>query len=390
MSRRMAWVIAALCLVGCTMPSGTGPKGTTAASEGTVGNKPPGKTPVGTAGTATGGTLTAKTRHGGIVDAIQSTLVAGDLARSQNTVELLSDNGLGLISDNGLGLISDNGLGYRITATDPSIEYEDTNIQKNLAWHSVFYKPDYHGEIKSFDKDEYAAKGDAAAVLEHYTWGALGINFKNPTFPVQFPVDARLTYTVTPVKSARFGFIKTMTLKFDVTVKSIDPKPVKVVYNGLGCSYDVAAPLADGTQDVMTMDAYDFTYPAGKGPGAETFTAPSAFKAKGANDRGTLNMTLDRSDTTDAMTISATHADKAGAHVSKLNLTIDDQGGAHSVVTDVDNNTEAVLDYAADRTGKGQVRTVGTHDVLGTITWGNDGMGTITFTDGGTEKVRVF
>jgi hypothetical protein len=392
--RNLTWFCVALAVAGCTLPSGLRDPGAKPPTRPAATTKPTGLIPP--------KVNAAQARQKGIVNAIQNTLVAGDLARSQNAVQLISDNGLGLISDNGLGLISDNGLGliannggsYRLAQAKPEIYYEDDSIRGGMVWASTFYKPDYRGEVFAYDVEAYKAKGKAAASTEHYTWDALGIDLKNPSLAMTMPLEAELTYKLTPVKSARFTFVKRMNLKFAMTIKQIDPPPAKVVHNGFSGTYDMEVPLADGTKEVIAMTAYDMVYDAGKGPGSDVFYVPRTFKAKGANERGKLDMSVDRfggDNETDALrlAIGATHVAKDGRQ-SKLKLDIGADNLQHSVVTDVDNAVEAVLDIKADRTGSGQVRAVGSEDVLGTIAWKPDGLGTITFTDGTVEKVRIF
>lgn len=393
--RQLTWICVALAVAGCTLPTG-------------LAKGPAAKAPTKAAATAKPSGLVApkadpaQARQKGIVNAIQNTLVAGDLARSQNAIQLISDNGLGLISDNGLGLISDNGLGliannggsYRLAQAKPEIYYEDESTRGGMVWVSTFFKPDYRGEVHAYPAEAYKAKGRAADAVEHYTWDALGIALKNPTLAMAMPLDAELTYKLTPVKSSRFTFVKRMNLKFAMTIKQIDPPPAKVVHNGFSGTYDMEVPLADGTKEVIAMTAYDMVYDAGKGPGSGTFYVPRTFKAKGANERGKLDMSVERFGGDEAadelrLAIGATHVAVDGRQ-SRLQLDIGADNLQHSVVTDVDNAVEAVLDIAADRTGSGQVRAVGSEDVLGTIAWKPDGLGTITFTDGSVEKVRIF
>jgi hypothetical protein len=174
----------------------------------------------------------------------------------------------------------------------------------------------------------------------------------------------------------------------------MEPPPAKVQYNDFTGSYAMEVPLADGTKAVLTMDTYDLTYAPGQGMGGGVFYAPQTFKAKGANDGGSLDMSVERvgdpAKEDVATNIKATHTAKGSGQVSKLELAIADDGSSHSVVTDVDNGVEALMDFAADRTGKGAVRNVQGQESLGTIAWGPDGLGTITFSDGTTAKVRVF
>jgi hypothetical protein len=153
-------------------------------------------------------------------------------------------------------------------------------------------------------------------------------------------------------------------------------------------------PLADGTKEVIAMTAYDMVFDPGKGPGSEVFYVPRTFKAKGANERGKLDMSVERIGGDGekdelSLAIGATHVAKDGRQ-SKLKLEIGADNLQHSVVTDVENAVEAVLDIAPNRTGSGKVRATGSEDVLGTIAWKPDGLGTITFTDGSVEKVRIF
>lgn len=393
--RKLSWFCVALAVAGCTLPTGLG-KGTGAkAPLKAAATAPP-------AGPAAPKGDPAQSRRKGIVDAIQNTLVAGDLARSQNAIQLISDNGLGLISDNGLGLIANNGLGvianngggYRLAQTAPEIYYEDTSTRGGMVWLSTFYKPDYHGEVRAYLAEAYKAKGRAAEATEYYTWDALGIALKNPSLAMTMPLDAELTYKLTPVQSARFTFVKRMNLKFAMTIKQIDPPPAKVVHNGFSGTYDMEVPLADGTKEVIAMTAYDMVFDPGEGPGSEVFYVPRTFKAKGANERGKLDMSVERFGGDGEkdelkLAIGATHVAKDGRQ-SKLKLDIGADNLQHSVVTDVENAVEAVLDIAPDRTGSGKVRATGSEDVLGTITWKPDGLGTITFTDGSVEPVRIF
>jgi hypothetical protein len=407
--RKTAWLCGALVLAGCTLPTGSGKGGATGA---TGASRPAPVTPAATKAPG-GNTQLAplskeKARQKGIVSAIQSTLVAGDLARSQNTLQLISDNGLGLISDNGLGLISDNGLGlisdnglgFRVLAAGAirqaaEVYYENEVTKGGLTWVSTFYKPDYRGEIRAYPEADYAARKHAATPAEHYTWDALGIDLVNPTFPLKYPLDAKLTYKITPKKSARFTFIKRMNLLFNMTIQQLEPPPAKVVHNGFSGAYDMEVPLADGTKEIITMEAYDMVYEDGKGLGGPSFYAPKSFKAKGENDGGKLEMAMSRQgdiDKADALTmdLEATHTAKEGGRVSRLKVHITEANAQTSTVTDVTNGVEATLEMAPDRTGSGEVRLVGSTEVLGTITWGNDGLGTIKFSDGAVEKVRVF
>jgi hypothetical protein len=384
---------------GCSLPSGTKLRAATGGM-GAGGKAIP--APAGQA-QRTGPASGEAARRQGLVSAIQNTLVAGDLARSQNAIQLLSDNGLGLLSDNGLGILanngggilSDNGLGYRVAQAKPDVYYEREHERAGLMWVTTFYKPDYRGEVNAYPVAEFKARGKGATAVEHYTWDALGIQFKNPSFPLSFPLDAALTYTITPQRSERFSFIKRMTLVFDMAVKAIDPPPADVAHRGFAGSYDMEVPLADGTQEVITMDAYDMTYEPGEAPGASgIFFAPRTFKAKGANERGSLEMFVERVGDTEsartlAMNLTATHTAKSGGR-SKLALTIDELNRQTSIVTDVDGGLQAEWTIAPDRTGTGKVRAVGATAELGTITWTPQGLGTIAFTDGSTETVRVF
>ncbi|MNS13044.1 hypothetical protein D3C72_446280 [compost metagenome] len=401
--RHSGWLCGVLILVaGCSLPTGTKLR---AATDGMVsGGKP---TPAATGNpqrTGLVGPVSGEAaRRKGLVSAIQNTLVAGDLARSQNAIQLLSDNGLGLLSDNGLGIIanngggilSDNGLGYRVAQAKPEIYYEREHVRAGLMWVTTFYKPDYRGEVNAYPVAEFKAKGKAAKAVEHYTWDALGIQFKNPSFPLSFPLDAALTYKITPIQSERFSFVKRMTLVFDMAIKAIDPPPADVAHQGFSGSYDMEVPLADGTREVITMDAYDMTYLPGEAPGSSgIFYAPKTFKAKGANERGALEMFVERAGDMDsagtlAMSLTATHTAKSGGQ-SRLELSIDELNRQTSIVTDVDGGLQAEWTIGPDRTGKGVVRAVGALDVAGTISWTPEGLGTITFIDGSTETVRVF
>ncbi|MFN3430095.1 MAG: hypothetical protein ACK46X_09085 [Candidatus Sericytochromatia bacterium] len=391
------WCGVMIAVAGCSLPTGTKLR---AASGGKA-------TPTATAGTPKAGLVPAASpesaRRKGLVSAIQNTLVAGDLARSQNAIQLLSDNGLGLLSDNGLGIIANNGggllanngSGYRVAQSAPEVYYEREHERAGLMWITTFYKPDYRGEVKAYPVAAFKAQGKAARAVEHYTWDALGIHFKNPSFPLAFPLEAALTYKIKPLASERFTFIKRMNLVFDMTIKSIDPPPAEVAHNGFTGTYDMEVPLADGTKEVISMAVYDMTYEPGEAPGASgVFYAPKTFKAKGANDRGSLDMLVERDGDTEsartlAMNLKATHTAKAGRQ-SKLELIIDETNQQTSIVTDVEGGMQAEWTLAPDRTGTGTVRAVGATAVLGNIAWTPQGLGTITFSDGTKETVRVF
>lgn len=394
--RKLTWLCAALVVAGCTLPTGSKD------ANGPTGARPKPVAPSASKAPAPIALTQAQTRQKGIVSAIQNTLVAGDLARSQNTLQLISNNGLGLISDNGLGLIanngggliSDNGLGLRVLQT-PEVYYENIAATGSMTWVSTFYKPDYHGQLIGIPTSEYRLKGKAGTVVEHYTWDALGIDLKNPSFPPKFPLDATLTYKLKPQKTERFTFIKAMNMVFDMAIKSIDPPPAHVTHNGFQASYDMEVPLADGTKEVLSMKAYDMVYDPGQGLGGGTFYAPKTFKAKGENARGALEMTVTRAGDVDttvdlAMALTATHTTKPEGRKSKLALDISEDNRQKSVVTDLDNAVEAVFDFGPDRTGSGKVQTSDAKELLGTISWTTEGMGSITFADGTVEPVRVF